>query len=177
MFVQPPESALKGFLQLVYGATDGLVQVRRDVSNSHWLMTLKSGFHHAALVPLARFTPALIAQVNFNPCDLPAESTQGTLNNALDVNCELLSPFDIAVSVDLNLHELLCHLCLLKTRKLRPGPARTGSRSMRISRDLFSGMAALTQPCTVAIRRFELPHPAAQAISGEVIESEPGFER
>jgi hypothetical protein len=113
MVVQSPQSALDGSLQFVGSAIDCLVQVRCLVSNGRGLPTLNASFHHATFVILPALMSVFIAQVNFHPCDLLAEAAQGAFDHTLNVICEFLSAFNIAVRIDLDLHTLLRHLHLL----------------------------------------------------------------
>jgi hypothetical protein len=94
--------------QLTGSPLDGLVQRGSLMRGSNGLTPFKAGFHHAAHVPGAALLVAvLIAQVHFHPRDVIAEPAQGTVHDSPDVSGQRLTPFDIAVGIDLDLHGVL----------------------------------------------------------------------
>jgi hypothetical protein len=103
----PPDRAFDQSVQFVCGTVDGLVQGRCVVSDGNGLTTLKTGFHHAALVILGALVAALVGQVDFNPRDMIADGVQCTLYYATDVSGQRLVTFDVVVSIDLYLHRVL----------------------------------------------------------------------
>jgi hypothetical protein len=103
----PPESVLNQSGQLIGSAADGLVQGLCLVSDRNRLPAFEAGFHHAALVARAALMAVPVAQVDFYPRDVSAESTQRTLHFSIDFRDQSLMTSNVVVCIDLDLHYVL----------------------------------------------------------------------
>jgi hypothetical protein len=103
----PSEGALDQSGQLACSAVDSLGHGCFLVSDRDGLPAFEAGFHHAALVVLAGFVGALVAQVDLHSRDVIAEMAQSTLHYATDLSGQSLVTFDVMVGIDLDLHGVL----------------------------------------------------------------------
>jgi hypothetical protein len=110
-FLQKEELALVIEAQRLANTT--CLLPRKDDLAFHWVASDDVRQTHCSEVVLASFMSIFIAHVNFHPCDLLAETAQSPFDDTFDVLCEFLSVFNIAVRIDLDLHMLLHHSCLL----------------------------------------------------------------
>jgi hypothetical protein len=116
LIAQPPESALDQSGQLIRSAVNGLVQGRSLVSDRDRLVAFEAGFHRAMHVIAALLFAVLITQMDLHSRDVIADSTQGILHYATDLNGQRLMTFDITVGIDLDLHGVLfiSHLLIVE---------------------------------------------------------------
>lgn len=74
---------------------------------------------------LARLVAVLVTEMDLDPGDAFAEAVEGTRNRSFDGILESLSPFDMVVGVDLDLHEgamiVLAAMLARDTAKTAPG--------------------------------------------------------
>jgi hypothetical protein len=108
LMLQSPKRVLDQVSHFLRSPVHGLVQSRGMMGNCQGLVSFETGFDHAAHIVIAGLQIAvLIAQVNINMSDMIANSAQSSLHNATDLISQCLVTFDVMVSMDLDLHDVL----------------------------------------------------------------------
>jgi hypothetical protein len=114
MFVQPPESAFEGMLQLLGRALNCLLHSFRLMADHYWLKAHKTGIQQTAYVVIAGFFIAvLVGKEYIHPCDSLIEVVDSPPNDGFDMLGQHIDAFDVAIGVDLNVHvSMLLSFCL-----------------------------------------------------------------